>query len=193
MLFEQLRKLRKTIADEQSIPPYTVFPDSTLRVMARQRPQDLDELLSISGVVSHKLNRYGERFVTEIRQFCEEQGLPITATESVSNQGILNDLPSNTLQHTLALYRQGLSVEAIANQRGLKSSTISDHLAQLIQLNQITELDNLVPPEHQKVIMQAIETVGDQALRPIYEHLAEAYSYEEIKLVRAYQQSVRVD
>jgi ATP-dependent DNA helicase RecQ len=60
----------------------------------------------------------------------------------------------------------------------------------LIQLNQITELDKLVPPEHQQVIIQAIETVGDQALRPIYEYLAEAYSYEEIKLVRAYQQSI---
>jgi ATP-dependent DNA helicase RecQ len=190
MLFEQLRKLRKTIADEKSIPPYTIFPDSTLRVMARQRPQDLEALLAISGVGSHKLNRYGERFVTEIRQFCEEQGLPLTPTESTSNQAILNDLPSSTLLETLDLYRQGLSVEAIANQRGFKSRTIIDHIAQLIQLNQITELDKLVPPEHQQVIIQAIETVGDQALRPIYEYLAEAYSYEEIKLVRAYQQSI---
>ncbi len=189
MLFEQLRKLRKTIADEQSIPPYTIFPDSTLRVMARQRPQNLDALLSISGVGSHKLSRYGERFVNEICQFCEEQGLPLAVTEPTSNQTILNDLPSNTLLQTLALYRQGLSVEAIANQRGFKSTTIVDHLAQLMRLNHIIELDQLVPPEHQEVIRSAIAAVGDGALKPIYEYLAEAYSYEEIKLVRAYQQS----
>ncbi len=189
MLFEYLRKLRKTIADEQSIPPYTIFPDSTLQVMARQRPQDLDALLSISGVGSHKLNRYGERFVDAIRQFCEEQGLPLTVTESASNPVILQNSPSNTLLQTLALYRQGMSAEAIANQRGLRFTTIMNHLTQLIEMNQMTELDQFVPPENQQVIIQAIETVGDEALRPIYEYLSEAYSYDEIKLVRAWWRS----
>lgn len=77
MLFEHLRQLRKTIADEQLIPPYMVFPDATLRAMAQQRPVTLEALLEISGVGNHKLSRYGERFVNTIRNYCEEQGLSV--------------------------------------------------------------------------------------------------------------------
>lgn len=75
MLFDHLRQLRKTIADEQLIPPYMVFPDATLRAMAQQRPVTLEALLEISGVGNHKLSRYGKRFVNAIRNYCEEQGL----------------------------------------------------------------------------------------------------------------------
>jgi ATP-dependent DNA helicase RecQ len=72
MLFEQLRALRKEIANEQSVPPYVVFADSSLRLMAQLQPQTIDDFSQISGVGSHKLTRYGSRFVEEIRAFCRE-------------------------------------------------------------------------------------------------------------------------
>lgn len=73
MLFEQLRNLRKQIADEQAVPPYVVFADSSLRLMAQLQPQSLEDFSQISGVGSHKLARYGPRFVEAIRSFCQEQ------------------------------------------------------------------------------------------------------------------------
>lgn len=73
MLFEHLRHLRKQLADEQSVPPYVVFADSSLRLMAQLQPQSLDAFSQISGVGSHKLARYGPRFVETIRAFCQEQ------------------------------------------------------------------------------------------------------------------------
>lgn len=72
-LFEHLRKLRKELADEQGVPPYVVFADSSLRLMSQLQPQTLDDFSQISGVGSHKLARYGSRFVQEIRAFCQEQ------------------------------------------------------------------------------------------------------------------------
>ena len=38
--FERLRKLRKRIADEKSVPAYVVFSDATLLAMAERRPRD---------------------------------------------------------------------------------------------------------------------------------------------------------
>ncbi len=73
MLFEQLRKLRKQIADEQAVPPYVVFADSSLRLMSHLQPQTIDAFSEISGVGSHKLARYGPRFVEEIQAFCRAQ------------------------------------------------------------------------------------------------------------------------
>ena len=50
MLFEKLRKLRKQIADAQSVPPYVIFADSSLKSMAQKRPQSLTDFSLISGV-----------------------------------------------------------------------------------------------------------------------------------------------
>ena len=66
-LFQRLRVLRKSLADEAFVPPYVVFSDRTLRAMVRRRPQTEDELLEVPGVGQVKLERYGEAFLSELR------------------------------------------------------------------------------------------------------------------------------
>jgi ATP-dependent DNA helicase RecQ len=170
LLFERLRKLRKQLADAQSVPPYVIFPDSSLKLMAQEQPQTLEEFAEISGVGTHKLTQYGDKFVSEIRAFCQEQKLPVP-------------LPSNTHMVTLQYYQQELSVEEIAQKRGLAPSTIITHLSELIEKNQPVDLNRLVLLERQKLIVKAIQTVGTGSLRTLREHLGEEYSYEEIRLV----------
>ncbi|MGB0766876.1 MAG: DNA helicase RecQ [Phycisphaeraceae bacterium] len=67
-LFEALRALRKTLADEQGVPPYVVFGDKTLQQMAADRPTDDDAFLAISGVGQTKLEKYGGTFMAVIRE-----------------------------------------------------------------------------------------------------------------------------
>ena len=62
-LFETLRALRRRIAEEQGVPPYVVFPDSTLRALCRLRPSTPEEFLEVPGVGESKLRRYGDRFL----------------------------------------------------------------------------------------------------------------------------------
>ncbi|HEY2375365.1 MAG TPA: ATP-dependent DNA helicase RecQ [Gemmatimonadaceae bacterium] len=66
-LLERLRVLRRTIAKEQQVPAYVVFPDRTLAEMAVQRPRTLTALAGIHGVGPTKLERYGERFLSVLR------------------------------------------------------------------------------------------------------------------------------
>ncbi|PHI28362.1 ATP-dependent DNA helicase RecQ [Budvicia aquatica] len=66
-LFAKLRKLRKSIADEENIPPYVVFNDATLLEMAEQQPTRESELLSVNGVGYRKLERFGQAFLVLIR------------------------------------------------------------------------------------------------------------------------------
>jgi ATP-dependent DNA helicase RecQ len=68
-LFEALRVARRTIAKDLAVPPYLIFPDTTLVAFAKERPTTDDELLSISGVGQSKLERYGEAFLDVIRAF----------------------------------------------------------------------------------------------------------------------------
>lgn len=68
-LFEALRALRKSLAEEQGVPPYVVFGDATLVEMARRRPSSDEELMMITGVGEKKLQRYGAEFLYTISSF----------------------------------------------------------------------------------------------------------------------------
>jgi ATP-dependent DNA helicase RecQ len=58
--FNALREWRSITAREQNVPAYVIFHDSTLRAIAEQAPDDLDELSRIPGIGASKLDRYGE-------------------------------------------------------------------------------------------------------------------------------------
>jgi ATP-dependent DNA helicase RecQ len=68
-LFDQLRALRKELADEKGVPPYVVFSDATLREMTAIRPSTLDAFRQVTGVGDVKLERYGEVFLKAIRSY----------------------------------------------------------------------------------------------------------------------------
>ncbi|EGP5178579.1 DNA helicase RecQ [Enterococcus faecium] len=66
-LFEVLRELRTVLASEAGVPPYVVFSDSTLKEMSRIRPSSRLEMLQIKGVGQSKLDKYGEAFLSRIK------------------------------------------------------------------------------------------------------------------------------
>ncbi|EFF27561.1 ATP-dependent DNA helicase RecQ [Enterococcus faecium E1679] len=66
-LFEVLRELRTDLASEAGVPPYVVFSDSTLKEMSRIRPSSRLEILQIKGVGQSKLDKYGEAFLSRIK------------------------------------------------------------------------------------------------------------------------------
>ncbi len=68
-LFEELRRLRKDIADMEDIPAYQVFGDATLVEIAKQRPQNDAEFLKVNGVGEMKLARFGFEFLNFLRQY----------------------------------------------------------------------------------------------------------------------------
>ena len=67
-LWEALRELRMKLCREAGVPPYVIFHDSTLREMVRLRPSTPQELLGLQGVGEKKLERYGEAFLSVLRE-----------------------------------------------------------------------------------------------------------------------------
>jgi ATP-dependent DNA helicase RecQ len=193
-LFERLRKLRKTLADQQSVPPYVVFADASLRQMAQEQPLRREAFAHISGVGKRKLEKYGEIFTDEIRAYQQENGfLNESNAPNKGDSAIHNDIPiegtsshlSNTQAQTLALYQQGLTPEQIAKNRNLKQTTIMSHLSELIELEEDILLDTIVPQDHISVILNVINQVGADSLGKLKETLGDSFTYDEIKLVRA--------
>ncbi|MEM7725461.1 MAG: DNA helicase RecQ [Cyanobacteria bacterium P01_A01_bin.45] len=181
-LMQRLRALRKQLADAIGVAPYVIFGDSTLRLMTQTKPQNKREFAQLSGVGSHKLSQYGDKFIEEIRNYCQENNISVDSSTASGSNG--KSSSANTKLQTLELYRQGLKVEEIAQQRNLKTTTIFGHLADLIEANEKLDIHQFVSREKQKKIIQALNVLGDGALTPIKEYLGNDYSYDQIKLVR---------
>lgn len=68
-LFEHLRALRKEISTRQKVPPYVIFPDSTLKEMSSVCPTDKQAMLQIKGVGEAKFEKYGELFLECLQNY----------------------------------------------------------------------------------------------------------------------------
>ena len=68
-LFEELRILRKRLADQQAIPAYIVLSDKTLHLLATQCPTTLEAFGMVSGIGEYKKEKYGKDFVEAINAF----------------------------------------------------------------------------------------------------------------------------
>ena len=74
-LFQELRELRKEIAEENKIPPYLVFGDRSLHDMCTLIPRSRDEFLLVNGVGQSKCEKYADLFLTKIKRYQESSSL----------------------------------------------------------------------------------------------------------------------
>ncbi|SNR82899.1 DNA helicase RecQ [Lutibacter flavus] len=168
-LFERLRKLRQEIALAENIPAYLVFSDAALKEMERARPMSESDFLDISGVGQRKLEVYGEDFIAEIVAF--------------SNEKIKTRKKKDTHKITYDLYKEGFSIDEIAEKRNLKSTTIFSHLALLYTEGKDIDIYDFVSKQEvEKVRLAKEELESPQALKPYFEHLNAEIEYFKIRL-----------
>jgi len=168
-LFERLRKLRHQIALDENIPAYLVFSDATLKEMERARPMSESELLEISGVGQRKLEVYGDEFIAEILSFVGEKKL--------------KKKKKDTNLITYELYKEGFSIDEIAEKRDLKSTTIFSHLAKLYSDGKDIDIYNFVTNEEVEKVRKAKETLENPpALKPYFDYLNGEIEYFKIRL-----------
>jgi ATP-dependent DNA helicase RecQ len=67
-LFEELRRLRRKLAQERGVPAYIIFSDTTLRDIAAKSPSTPEALLDVSGIGTKKLELYGKQILETIRR-----------------------------------------------------------------------------------------------------------------------------
>jgi ATP-dependent DNA helicase RecQ len=76
-LFEELRQLRRNLAQQRGLPAYVVFGDASLRDMARKRPSTAAGFLRVNGVGETKLQQYAEVMLDAIRRYCLANSLDL--------------------------------------------------------------------------------------------------------------------
>ncbi len=187
-LFARLRDLRFRLAQARNVPPYVIFGDRSLQEMAHYLPQSRESFSHISGVGRVKLDEFAQDFLAEIRGFTEPRGLAERPRRQRQTRRC-RDLRrrGSTHRQTLDLLLSGLSVAEVSRQRGLTVATITSHLEQLIAAGESLPLERELPdPERVKRISEAFARTQSPALGPVRQLLGEDYSYEELRIVRAW-------
>ncbi|MFV8372093.1 DNA helicase RecQ [Flavobacterium sp. LB2P74] len=172
-LFETLRKLRYEISKEEEVPAYVIFSDAALRQMETERPMNDPELLAIDGVGKAKLEKYGDVFIKAIIDFQK-------------SKVVRKKKEATTYKETLELYKNGLSVEEIAQKRKLGLSTIMSHLAKLYVDGADIDLDSFISKEEVMQIAEAqIKLESPNTLKPYFDYFEEKIDYGKIRLALA--------
>jgi len=185
-LFRDLRETRKAIADRDGVPPFVVFSDATLRDMAKKRPRNRMEMLSVSGVGQVKFERYGEAFLSVMRAATaplpERKTLYSRATKAADGSKL-----TPSLRETLSLYEDGIrDVRTMARARALSPSTIANHLGQLLMYGAIPDLDGMVDEEKVALVRTAAKGQPITSIGALKQQLGEQVTYEDLHLIRAW-------
>ena len=94
---------------------------------------------------------------------------------------------SDTIEETHRLFQQGLSLNEIATRRNLVIGTIAQHIEKLLETGVPLQLDGErlgLSDQALNDISGAFDKVGKWALTPVFNHLKEKYSYDEIRFAR---------
>lgn len=185
-LFEELRAIRKNLADDLGLPPYVIFHDKTLRQMAETLPTNQAQLLRIEGVGHQKAMSYGNLFLDAIAEYVRRTGVePTPIFKPVGAPGRRVGL-TPSMRQTLDRFNEGQTPAEIAAGRGLALSTIEGHMVEALEAGEPLDIKRLVSEDKVRTIGLAIAEVGADALKPIMERLGEGYTYGEVRIVRAF-------
>lgn len=181
-LFEVLRRLRKELAEGLGVPPYIVFSDNTLSEMCKHLPSNPEQFLNIKGVGEEKLKRYGDKFISVIKNYSSEHGLELKndRTDAVKHKK-KNEIPSHII--TLNSYNEGKTVKEIAEERELALSTVEQHIIRCAEEGMAVDLDRIIPEKYEQLILDVMRRLNTGRLKPIKEELPEEIDYLMIKAV----------
>lgn len=171
-LFDQLRILRKRLAEESGLAPYRVFSDATLHAMAREKPQNRKQLEAVSGVGQYKLDTYGDAFLAVLNQ---------SNSAGAKGQRSRGDTQLKTLQ----LYKLGYSPEAIARHRKMALVTVFSHFASLYENQYDVDIQAWVETREVEQVAQVVGKMERPSLKMIHQQLNSQLPYHRIRLALA--------
>ncbi len=186
-LFAILRQKRKSLADGAGLPPYVIFSDKSLQQMAACFPQTPAQFLAIHGVGEAKMDRYGESFLSLIREYCEKHGIqPVdkAPASSAYKQGL-----SPRAQTLAERLNAGESVPALMAAFGIKQNTVLRHLLDAVHAGCSLRSEGIeglivLSPEQKADVKKAFERLGTRYLKPVYETFGQAISYDQLQILR---------
>lgn len=179
-LLQVLKDWRAQQAKEEQVEHYRILHQRVLIQLAILLPDTREALLAIKGVGKQTVEKYGDAIINLIHDYCRTHDIE---PQQLSEQSFKQKKPKkDTKSASHELFLQGKSIQEIAEERGLAITTIEGHLAHFVGKGEL-DIQELVTKDKIAIIQQTASDLGKDSLKAIKEHLGEACSYGEIRLV----------
>ena len=184
-LLHVLKDLRKKMAKKLNLPPFVIFQDPSLEDMAIQYPVKLDELQNIVGVGAGKAKKYGEEFVTVIREYVDDKD--IIRPQDMVVKSVVNK--SGVKVYIIQSIDRKLSLEDIADAKNLEIMDLIEEIEAIVssgtKLNIDYYLNEIMDEEKLEEIYEYFREAETESIDDALAELGEEYfTEEEIRLVR---------
>ena len=215
-LYKLLASWRNDYCKENNIIVYQMFTNKVLVDISNLLPTEIEHLSKIKGFGKIKIQRYGQDCIDIVRLYCRENGIDITTQSNIffepeseygnaveEGRDAINCVSKNkksrrkekekiekapTEEITLSLINQGKTLQEIADERSLVLSTIYTHLAKLIHAKKI-DIAQYVDADLLCRVMAILNATPEISNSELFESLEGSVTYEELRLIRAYQLS----
>jgi ATP-dependent DNA helicase RecQ len=183
-LFNILKDLCKDVAKEEGLPPYVIFSEPSLEDMATQYPINMQELTNITGVGQGKAEKFGKPFLETIKEYVEENEIERPddlVVKSVVNKSGLKVFIIQSIDRKMPL-------EDIAAAKGREVDDILQEIEHIVNSGTRVNLDyiinDLLDEEYQEEIFDYFKETEEDSIDDAVEEFDEAYSEEELRLMR---------
>jgi ATP-dependent DNA helicase RecQ len=160
--------------------------------MAAYYPTSENSLQKIFGVGSQKLAKYGQVFIEEITAYCKEHQL-VERQKPRTRRAKSKSGDERQPKHILVgeAYNAGASIHELMEQFGVQQGTILNHLSKYIQegyslRSSVLPILPELPGDLIQEVMNIFDSLGTEYLKPIFESLSGAVSYDDLKILRLF-------
>ncbi len=203
-LFEALRVWRREFAESRGVPPFVIFGDATLDEMVRVRPGSLETLISVRGIGTKKLDDFGGEVLGAVRKESMALGLELDARAGSRDRSPPGGATGNTefndhatppplstgASSAAPMFRRGASIDDVCTALGRAPSTVSGYLDEFIRTERPASITAWVDAATRERVERALESVGTDRLRPIFEHLGGEVPYWMIRAVLTHRAGI---
>ena len=185
ILFIQLKKLLKSMAEKEQLPLYVIFEERSLKDMTIQYPTTVEEMSMITGVGINKAKKYGLPFIELIKEYVKENN--IERPQDIVVRSVVNK--SGNKVYIIQAIDRKISLEDIAQGRNMTMNELLTEMEHIIasgtKLNIDFYINDYIEEEHQEVIYEYFMEAESNSIQDAIDELAdEDYSEEEIRLMR---------
>ena len=186
-LYRKLMLLRNQLCEPHDLPIYLVAGSQTLNEMSDYLPQNDKDLLRISGFGPAKVEKYGKAFLDVILSFCKENNLSSLMDEKEKTKEKKEKKPvGETMRISLAMYKDGRTIDEIAFTRNLNMTTIVTHLERYVISGEL-DINDFINAEKREKASELIRKGTETG--SIYEMLSAFLNYTEVKMFMAWLRS----
>ncbi len=185
--FKKMHAWRASKAKALKVEIARVIRQKTLLEIVEKLPATRIELKGIQGMGGKKMQQFGKEILEMTLAYRKDKGLelPLNAEKEPAKA----TLDSKHLSY--ALFKAGKSVNEIAAERQLATTTIEGHLAHFVGEGELT-IDRLVEADKQKAIVSQLKKHTGSSMNEVKSALGDNYSYSEIRFVLKYVEAQKM-